>query len=549
MSGGILHFPWTTQPQSPVDIDPKWLARGLTFLNLGNGRYWQKGKGWIGTGTIVGGPKNTAGKLGVSKGFGATLGTGTTDRIDAGYVPVQRAPYRSIVAHIFLNGGGGGGLGRIFQDVSGTGLTGGDESLYLNTGGAAISYVRRAATNGQYVASSQPTGRWSSFGVSHDQTTVGVAPKLYIDAIESSVTVNTNSTGSFTATGTTLSWGNRADGARNWDGLIGPVAFFDCLLTREEHKALNDNIWQLLAPVERKIWVPNAGGGSHPSSGALASSAATIAGTATHLTLHTTSGALAASDATIAGSANRSTTHPTSGALVASDAVIAGAATHLTLHTSSGSLVAGDAELAGAADHSAPGAHTTSGALAADVAVIAGSAAHLALHTSTGALVADSASIAGTALHTPIHAASGGLVASEGALLGIALRTPAPTAHDATGGLVAGAAEIAGLATGPALPFFSVSGGGIKPKHHKKPTPSLFDEELKAPTAKLKKAVVPSFTPSTFVPYAKMGVPKALSKALGEVLVGPLSAPLREVLPPEYDDDDIPDEVIMLALQ
>ncbi len=230
-------------------------------------------------------------------------------------------------------------------------------------------------------------------------------------------------------------------------------------------------------------------------------------------------------------------------------AVIAGAAAHLTLHTSSGSLVAGDAALAGAADHSTPGTHATSGALTADAAVIAGTATHLVLHTSTGSLVADSASIAGTALHTPIHAASGGLVASEGALLGIALRTPAPTAHDATGGLVAGAAEIAGLATGPALPFFSVSGGGIKPKHHKKPTPSLFDEELKAPTAKLKKAVVPSFTPSTFVPYAKMGVPKALSKALGEVLVGPLSAPLREVLPPEYDDDDIPDEVIMLALQ
>lgn len=259
-----LHTPWTNQPQTPVDIDPRWLARGLTFLNLGNGRYWQKNKGWMGTGTIAGTPKNVAGKMGVSKGFGATLGTGTTDRIDAGYVPIQQAPYRSIVAHIYANSSGGGGLGRVFQDVSGTGLTAGDDNVWFQTGGIYMAYTRRASgTNGQWTPTiAQPLGRWSSFGVSHDQTSIGSSPVLYVDGISGAISTATSTSGTYTAVGTTLSWGNRSsDSARNWDGLLGPTAFFDCLLTAQEHVSLSANIWQLLKPLQRTIWVPATGGG------------------------------------------------------------------------------------------------------------------------------------------------------------------------------------------------------------------------------------------------------------------------------------------------
>jgi len=539
MSGGILRFPWTSQPQSLVGID--WsnpLSRGLAFVAIGGQPIDLVNKK---LGTYVG----TAGVVVGERGQAFATVSGAANRIDF----VKGSP---------ANATGEVSFGSVFKTDSDTGAL----QYLINRDAISNLFVLRSgfltvqqtwnATGLFQSTNVVVVGKWNIASSSSPPSGSSTAldAKLWLNGKKEVAGNATNGALGVTSLGDTILHGRTSDNLRQVNGAQALAVSWNRVLSDAEHASFYANPWQLFAPIQRKIWVPNAGGGgSHPSSGALASSAATIAGTATHLTLHTTSGALAASDATIAGSANRSTTHPTSGALVASDAVIAGAATHLTLHTSSGSLVAGDAELAGAADHSAPGAHTTSGALAADVAVIAGSAAHLALHTSTGALVADSASIAGTALHTPIHAASGGLVASEGALLGIALRTPAPTAHDATGGLVAGAAEIAGLATGPALPFFSVSGGGIKPKHHKKPTPSLFDEELKAPTAKLKKAVVPSFTPSTFVPYAKMGVPKALSKALGEVLVGPLSAPLREVLPPEYDDDDIPDEVIMLALQ
>ena len=111
MSGGILRFPWTTQPQSPVDIDPKWLARGLVFLNLGNGVYWKKDKGWSTIATITGGPKTNASKFGKVKGFGSTNGTGSTDRIDLPAIPMATG-FRSIVAHLFANSTGGGTFGR-----------------------------------------------------------------------------------------------------------------------------------------------------------------------------------------------------------------------------------------------------------------------------------------------------------------------------------------------------------------------------------------------------------------------------------------------------
>ena len=236
-----------SQPSGPVPINPAWLSRGLVFLNLGNGYYWQKGLGWMGTGTIAGTPKNVTGKLGVAKGFGATMGTGTTDRIDVGVRPVGMGTARSVVAHVYANSLGGGGLGRVFQATTGSGLDGGDESLFVFSG--TMGYVRRGSSAaGQWRTSSFPTGAWSCVGVSLDETAIGTTPVMYVDGVVSSTNTTSNTSGSYTQLGTTLAWGNRpSDSARNWDGLIGPVAFFDCLLTAGEHKALNDNIWQLLA--------------------------------------------------------------------------------------------------------------------------------------------------------------------------------------------------------------------------------------------------------------------------------------------------------------
>jgi hypothetical protein len=154
----------------------------------------------------------------------------------------------------------------------------------------------------------------------------------------------------------------------------------------------------------RHVWVPmvTAAAGSHAASGALASDAATIAGTAAHLTLHTSTGALASDEAAIAGTA-----------------------AHLTLHTTEGALASDAAVIAGTADHAAGGEHPTEGALSSDAAAIAGTAAHLTLHTTTGALAADAATVAGTATHLLLHTSTGALAAEAATMAGTAVHSGA----------------------------------------------------------------------------------------------------------------------------
>ncbi len=118
-----------------------------------------------------------------------------------------------------------------------------------------------------------------------------------------------------------------------------------------------------------------------------------------------------------------STTHDASGALVADAATLAGTATHLTLHTSSGSLEAQAATVAGSAALTSTGSFSATGSLSADAATLAGTAAHYTLHTSTGALSADAATIAGTAAHLTLHTATGALVADSASISGVAVHS------------------------------------------------------------------------------------------------------------------------------
>lgn len=171
--------------------------------------------------------------------------------------------------------------------------------------------------------------------------------------------------------------------------------------------------------VTRRALVPvgiSFGGATHASTGALSADAATVAGTASHLTLHTTSGVLSAQAATVTGTAAHQ--HVASGALAAQSAAVAGTAARLTLHTTSGALAAQDASVSGDAAHTTPGAHATSGALSAQDSAVAGTAAHLTLHATSGALTAQAATVAGVAVHNSTHTSSGALVAQSATVSG-----------------------------------------------------------------------------------------------------------------------------------
>jgi len=271
-------------------------------------------------------------------------------------------------------------------------------------------------------------------------------------------------------------------GFAGFDGELYAAFMWSRFLGAAEVKALSSNPWQLFAPLPRRIWAPAGGAATHTTTGALASGAAVIAGTAAHLTLHATSGALSAQASTVAGTATHLTLHTTTGALSAAAATIsgtaahhhattgalsaqvstlAGTAAHLTLHTSTGALsaaastVAGTAAhhhattgalssdaatIAGAADHTVPGTtHATSGALSAQASTVAGTATHLTLHATSGALSAAASTIAGTAVHP--HTTTGALSAQAASLAGTAAHE-----HASTGALSSGAATIAGAA-------------------------------------------------------------------------------------------------------
>lgn len=274
-------------------------------------------------------------------------------------------------------------------------------------------------------------------------------------------------------------------------------------------KELSANPWQAYEP--ELVWVPVSAGGGNTAS--LTGQAATSGHGALTPSLDLALGGNSAS--TSAGTITSSVSGIFTAALTGSEVV-----------TAPGTPVAG-----------------ISLALSGNVAI----ASQGTVTSSLGTAVAISGQAATASQGTPVAALSlaltGNEVATSAGLLSAS--TSGGTITVALTGNEAVASS--GLLTPPAE-FFSVSGGGIK-QHPRKPLPSEFEEELKAPTVKLKKSAVPAFTTQTFVPYAKMGVPKALFKALGEVIAVPLSAPPREALPPEYDDDDIPDEVIMLALQ
>ena len=118
------------------------------------------------------------------------------------------------------------------------------------------------------------------------------------------------------------------------------------------------------------------------SEGALSAQAATLAGTANHVTVHASSGALTAQAAAVSGSASLAAggTFSAVGTLTSQSATVSGAATHYTLHTAAADLVA-------------------------QAATLSGTAAHYTLHTATGSLIADSASASGAARNETTYVA------------------------------------------------------------------------------------------------------------------------------------------------
>lgn len=381
-----------------------WRSKGLVLSFLGNRLIYSRDTPVIPSVTQTGTPKRQSGPHSDAIGFGTTFGTGTTDMLTGGVLPVTRTGARSVFTSVYYNGTGGGALGRIFQDVTGSGIAGG-ESFYCN-GTTQIIYnnyiVAGGAVASWLFSATPPISRWSTIGISiPDISGLVTNGRCYQDGKLTATVANSVVGGGIGANiPTNLTWGNRtSDGARNIDGMIGVTHFFEEALSPEDFADLDANpdcVWEVL-DVRRTA----AGSPSHPTSGTLVGGTATVAGTAARLRAMTSSGALTGGGAAVVGTATHLRSHATSGALSGGGATLSGTAARAggaATHDTSGNLSGQGAQLSGTAHHAA--AHATNGTLAGTGATLAGTAARTAApvtHVTSGTLVGGGATLSGTA--------------------------------------------------------------------------------------------------------------------------------------------------------
>lgn len=256
-----------TQPQKgPFKPSTYWLNRGLEMVFLGGRVVWNRDPAAVDIVSVgAGTPKTIVAKSGLVQGFGTTYGTGTSDYLTGQKLrPPTINVGRSIVAHVYPKTTGGGGLGRIFQDVSGDGLAKG-ESFYISTvPGITFGYTDASSAHSSAWTPSftVPTARWMVLGISVPfSTSGGTTASGYLDGVVKATATNGYSVTTTSNAPTNMAWGNRpSDSLRCFDGMIGAVLIFNGVLTALEHALLAANPWQVFDNDEFSLWVPSTGG-------------------------------------------------------------------------------------------------------------------------------------------------------------------------------------------------------------------------------------------------------------------------------------------------
>ncbi len=185
---------------------------------------------------------------GVVGGFGAAVGTSSTDRITTGLTGEFPSSGRSYIFRFRRNGSGGGGLGRLFDKTSG------------GSGQFAMWYASRASISyGFYTGSTERnidipgTATTAAPG----QDCILIVTHAY-DGATSTINGYTGGQRVLTdsvvagalrdAPATPFTIGNRAsDSARGWDGSIELAGVIDLVLSPDQASALSVGIYQVLA--------------------------------------------------------------------------------------------------------------------------------------------------------------------------------------------------------------------------------------------------------------------------------------------------------------
>lgn len=292
MSGGILRFPWTSQPQTPTPIDrANPLSKNLSLAFIG-GQSRIFNPATNGRNTVTGSKIQTT-QGGQVSGFNTTYGTGTTDRIDTSLTADSEK--RSWFARVYVSSWASSRIFDIGNNACAIG--GGGTSLIVScvySGGQTTLYTPSTAP---------PTNAWFDLLITWDRSGTNI-PIVYTDGVEVSISNGgTLPSGTYTTQTTALLIGNRLDNVRSLPGMVECAYVWDRILSPAEAVALTRNRYQLYQPIQRTIWVPAAGGGV---SGTLATTNANDTSAASGTT--TVTGTLAKTNANDSSSASGTTT-------------------------------------------------------------------------------------------------------------------------------------------------------------------------------------------------------------------------------------------------
>lgn len=170
----------------------------------------------------------------MSYGFGTTLGTAATDRIQLSVTPTTGVRTYAFVGAINGPGGGTNGLGRFLDAEPNTSNT---EAWFREASSNRIIYNRaHTSVNGAWSCPVQSNvSAEHTYGISVDGGGTA-SPTMYFDGVSQTVTVGAAPSGSATDNTAPIFLGNRSpDFGRGYDGTQRRWAIWNSILSAQEH--------------------------------------------------------------------------------------------------------------------------------------------------------------------------------------------------------------------------------------------------------------------------------------------------------------------------
>jgi hypothetical protein len=190
--------------------------------------------------------------INMSRGFGSTLGVGTTDAMTLSNN--EHYPQSTFLIWSWRNGDGSSGGPRLVDKRVVT------ESVKILNEVSASTYNFQhtwSGAEGSWRVPEPTANAWHSMTVRYDSTSTTNDPLIEIDGEPQIVTEASTPVG--TAVTTTDRWnlGNRtSDSARDWDGALTEFAVWNRLLSDYEIRLIGKGWSALWFPVGLKIYMP-----------------------------------------------------------------------------------------------------------------------------------------------------------------------------------------------------------------------------------------------------------------------------------------------------